>query len=419
MRYAVLFGLLTYLFSAQSVAAVAWSMHGSLKSEAAYFLQAQSRWDKLQQQLVLKPELQWENWEFRSRVMAWYDVAADINPRIGADVAKYYRHHVAVKEAYLLYGADNFDLRVGQQQVVWGKTDGLRLLDVINPLDMRAFILDDFLDSRMGLVAARVNYYPQTDMEQEIEVLWIPDARPTRAAPTGSAWAMSTAGAVLPMLPRHKPNFSAQNSELGMAWRANLSGWDMSLNYFYGWKDSPNFFLQLPPLPLQAQLKHQRMHTVGGSFASVVGSFVFRGELAINASEPLNQTTPTWSDSVVKKNTMNMALSMAYNKGNWTISPQFFMRHISGWKNTLQAQKKTGFWSLRIARNFMHEKLKTEMLLLASWSDGSWMSRYKIAYEINDQLALSCGADFFCGKRGLLGQFDKNDRVHSDIKYVF
>ena len=47
------------------------------------------------------------------------------------------------------------DVKLGLQQVVWGQADGLRVLDVINPLDYREFILEDFLDSRRPLWLAR------------------------------------------------------------------------------------------------------------------------------------------------------------------------------------------------------------------------------------------------------------------------
>jgi len=32
----------------------------------------------------------------------------------------------------------------GKQQVVWGKADGLKVLDVVNPQSFREFILEDF-----------------------------------------------------------------------------------------------------------------------------------------------------------------------------------------------------------------------------------------------------------------------------------
>jgi len=46
--------------------------------------------------------------------------------------------------------------RLGKQQIVWGQADGLRVLDVINPLDFREFILPKFEDHRIPLWTANI-----------------------------------------------------------------------------------------------------------------------------------------------------------------------------------------------------------------------------------------------------------------------
>ena len=230
------------------------TIHGSVKNESAYFVSGEKRFDKIQNRLELKPELRFGEWEFRGRALGWYDAAMDVNATNASDLSsgikKHYRTALESKEAYLLYGGDAFDLRIGQQQIVWGKTDGIRMLDIINPLDMREFILDDFLDSRIGLWAARLNYYAYLgDSEHEFEFLVIPDARAVKFAPSASRWGIALpqapAGLNTVMLAEEKPNGSLKNTELGLAWRANLDGWDLSLNYFYGWNDMPNLFRQL------------------------------------------------------------------------------------------------------------------------------------------------------------------------------
>jgi len=41
------------------------------------------------------------------------------------------------REFYVTYYSDKFLVRIGKQQVGWGQADGLRLIDIINPLDAR------------------------------------------------------------------------------------------------------------------------------------------------------------------------------------------------------------------------------------------------------------------------------------------
>ncbi|RMH49902.1 MAG: hypothetical protein D6682_08325, partial [Zetaproteobacteria bacterium] len=247
---AALVGALLLLSAPSSAAGASWLLHGALKNESAYFVSGEKRWDKIQNRLELKPEAEFGDWQFRGRGLVWYDAAMDVEPTRAPDltggIKRHYRTATEIKEAYLLHEGDAFDFRLGRQQVVWGKTDGLRMLDIVNPLDLREFILDDFLDARIGVTAARLNYYPDSEIEQEIELLVVPDAKPARAAPTGSRWAVATPPLppgvrALQWLAPRQPNWSPADTELGLVWRGNdIHGWDLSLNYFYGWKDTPN-----------------------------------------------------------------------------------------------------------------------------------------------------------------------------------
>ena len=404
------------------------TLHGSLKNESAYFISGEKRWDKIQNRLEIKPEAVLAGgWEFRSRALLWYDAAMDIEatraPDLTTSIKQHYRTASQLKEAYLMYGGDAFDLRLGQQQIIWGKTDGLRMLDVVNPLDMREFILDDFLDSRIGVVAARLNYYPDTDVEQEIELLVIPDAKPAQAAPAGSRWALQTpqppTGIVVQVQGYDKPNWSLKNTEYGAAWRANIAGWDVSANDFYGWKDSPNAFRQIQPGLMTVQLKHLRMHTLGGSFSNAFGAWVVRGELAANLREGINAQGSSYLDTVQRKNTLNAALAAEWSAHNWDISTQFFIRHIVGWDAKLLEPQNTGFWTMRVATDFAHETVKPEILFLGDWSAGGWLARPKLTYVWSDNVEMSVGADIFGGTKGFLGQFAQNDRLEADITYSF
>jgi len=427
MRFLFIFQLVLYCV-VDSAYGVEWTAHGGIKNESAYFISGTHRWDKIQNRLELKPEVVFDHgWQFRSRALLWYDAAMDVQANnrtdLTAGIKQHYRTATQLKEAYLLYEGDAFDFRLGQQQIVWGKTDGLRMLDVVNPLDMREFILDDFLDSRIGLVAARLNWYPDTEMEQELELLVIPDAQPAQAAPVGSRWALKTpaapTGLRVQQLASEQPNWSAKNTEVGIAWRANVSGWDVSTNYFYGWKDTPNALRNMLPGVLQVKLKHFRMHTVGGSFSNAFGAFVVRGEMAAHVREGINAQGTTFADTVQRKTTLNAALAVEWSRYNWTISPQFFIRHINGWNRGLLESKNSGFWTLRIATDFMHESIKPEMLLLADWSAGGWLARPKVSYEWNDHITTTFGADIFGGTHGFLGQFSHNDRVYLESEYSF
>lgn len=430
MNQRPLFTLVALLLFSSNASAFDWTLHGVLKNETAYFISGEERFDKVQNSLDLRPEaVLTDRLEFRSRVLTWYDAAMDIEATNTTDltpaIKNYYRTYAEAKEAYFLYGGDEFDLRLGQQQIVWGKTDGLRLLDIINPLDLREFILDDFLNSRIGLVAARLNYYTYlNDSEHEFELIVIPDAKVAEPAPAGSRW-----GFALPTLPAaitpvvqsgSKPNWAPGNTEYGAAWRSNVSGWDLSLNWFYGWKDTPNTEKQLVGTTMYLKPVYSQMHTLGGSFSNAFGPWVLRGEVATNLNERLDTSGTTVATSITKQTTVNAAIGADYTANNWVVSPQLFVRHIDGWSTNILEDQDSGFVTLRVATDYMNEKLKPEVIGLYSWSDQSWMLRPKVSYEFSDSVKATAGVDLFGGKSSaFFGQFADNDRIYSELEYIF
>jgi len=87
------------------------------------------------------------NWEVRGIFRLWGDWAYEINQG-DSHWDKFFgpaRHKQSfyndfddiVRELYATYTTDWFQIRAGRQQIGWGEADGLRVMDVINPLDLR------------------------------------------------------------------------------------------------------------------------------------------------------------------------------------------------------------------------------------------------------------------------------------------
>ena len=69
---------------------------------------------------------------------SWHEKLFSKSNRLNVD-GQYWQ---VLKEAYLTWTPGNFMLRVGKQIVSWGETDGIRLIDQINPLDQRRGFAD-------------------------------------------------------------------------------------------------------------------------------------------------------------------------------------------------------------------------------------------------------------------------------------
>ena len=94
----------------------------------------------------------------------------------GIDGYQYHRNYTqydALRELYIDTAAGGWDFRLGKQQVVWGKADGVKFLDIINPTDFREWGQNTMEDSRIPLWMA----VAEKDLgnNDSLQFVWVPD----------------------------------------------------------------------------------------------------------------------------------------------------------------------------------------------------------------------------------------------------
>lgn len=102
----------------------------------------------------------------------------------GYDATRLYSQFDWLRELYVDTKEGKMSWRIGKQQVVWGKADGVKFLDIINPTDFRHWGQDSMADSRIPLWmitgeyaigdtdSVQVVYVPQTDITNQIPGLY-------------------------------------------------------------------------------------------------------------------------------------------------------------------------------------------------------------------------------------------------------
>ena len=111
----------------------------------------------------------------------------DGNAEDGYDFTRNYSQFDWLREIYVdTTTGENMSWRIGKQQVVWGKADGVKFLDIINPTDFRHWGQDSMEDSRIPLwmitgeyaindnASLQVVYVPQVDITNQIPGLYKP-----------------------------------------------------------------------------------------------------------------------------------------------------------------------------------------------------------------------------------------------------
>lgn len=102
----------------------------------------------------------------------------------GYDASRLYSQFDWLRELYVDTKVGKMSWRLGKQQVVWGKADGVKFLDIINPTDFRHWGQDAMSDTRIPLWmitgeyaigdtdSLQVVYVPQTDITNQIPGLY-------------------------------------------------------------------------------------------------------------------------------------------------------------------------------------------------------------------------------------------------------
>ncbi|MDQ7068123.1 MAG: DUF1302 family protein [Sulfurimonas sp.] len=120
---------------------------GINQAQTALFLQADYKFN--------------DDWKMRVSGDGFYDAYYDVsNQTFNDDVLNAYRTQLRFDDTYIQGRLTrDIDLKVGRQIVVWGKSDSIRITDVINPLDNRLPGMTDIEDLRLPTSMAKLDYY--------------------------------------------------------------------------------------------------------------------------------------------------------------------------------------------------------------------------------------------------------------------
>lgn len=357
--------------------------------------------------------------------LAVYDAVYDVEEDLHVEDEEEYHAYVDLREAFVDLTFDKMDMRFGKQQVVWGKTDGFRVLDTVNPLNYKEFVLDDFLESRIPLWMATLEYY--FTFEYSLQAVIIPEMQFFEPANDGSEYALSSLTVLEGVRPvindTKEPDESLENTEYGLKFTGFYHGWDFTLNYLYSWDDIPAIKKTLDPAAgtITVAPEHERIHIVGGSFANVFWDAVVRAEIAAKIGKYFSVDDPTVPDMVSEKTQISYAL--AFERDLYDISwlLQILQETILDYDEAISDDEVDTKITLRGTKTFMNETLEVVLSTIYGVNGTEFVIRPSLEYDITDSTKIKVGADFFEGgdDDSLFGQFDDKDRLYVELKYSF
>lgn len=332
--------------------------------------------------------------------------------------------NLELRELYYYKSFNKFKLTVGKQQVVWGGTDGLKLLDVVNPQNFREFILDDFEDSRIPLWSLKADFNVK---DVGVQFIWIPDNTyhiiPSFEAPffTKSIFKMPPETIPVNFNMIDKPNRFIKDSDIGLKLTSFKKGWDLSLNYFYYYEDLPVFYTHFNSQTSSIEISptYKRQQLVGGTFNKVFGSSTFRGELVYIFNQNFTSNN-TINQGVEQSGFYKSALGLDYIKGENVISIQLFNEWITESISPYNRDLFETNTSVLISRELMNDNVKVEVLWVHSINHSDGYITPQVSYWLTTDTQLLVNAHAFYGNENqLFGQFKDRSRVSFGFKWSY
>lgn len=353
-------------------------------------------------------------WEFYAEGKAFRDLVYDQRGRERFDDRVIDRHASETEwsEVYLRgeFGS-GWELKSGRQLLVWGRSDNLRVLDIINPLDLREPGSTDIEEVRLPVAMTRLHYIRGA---WTFEGVAVHEVRFHKLPAPGSEFLP----VITPRIPEIHP---AGGWAAGRAYSVTgvFPGWDFSLNYARLWQADPWLDLTDPSAPI---LRHSRIRLAGFSFNRVSGAWLWKGEFArLSGIHFTNAPGESWRRA-------DILLGVEYGGVRDTqIAVETSASHLYDWRRALRqapdaVEPEQWLTALRITRSLAHDRVN---LTLVSFLSGKRLtvhplSRLAISYDVADGCTLELGLVLY-GNSDLLqfGNLDDRDRLLVGLKYYF
>lgn len=319
------------------------------------------------------------------------------------------------RELYLDIYFDSLDLRIGKQQIIWGKADGVFITDIVSPKDLRQFLLPDFDEIRIGVIALKADLYFG---DNTLEAVVVPLFTPTRTPETGSIWLVTPDFPVTPTIHSTvEVDMKAANSEIFAKYSYLGSQFDLELMAGYMWDDEPALHITNPG-PLEITPEYHRLILIGGSFSTTMAGVVLRGEGGYYNGKYF-RTSDIAAGGVIEKDYVNYLGGIDFSLMGINLSAQFIQQAIPEYDEEIVDDQFENMVTFMISDTFFRDTLRLELFSYLGLNNMDSLIRPRIIYDIRDGLELQIGANIFTGHEGDFGQYDDNDMLTVKLEYTF
>ncbi len=354
-----------------------------------------------------------ENWKARVGVSMFYDAIYRLNGQrdlYSDSFLDLYESEIALDEAYVQGRlSPNVDLKIGRQIVVWGKSDNIRVTDILNPLDLRWPGLLDIRFLRLPVTMSKADFY-QGDWNLEAILVHEPRFNELPVY-NGQFYPLER-----PIPDPEEPGWSWENQQAALSVNGIFSGWDIS---FYGASvfDQQAYFSNLET----GQRQYDKAFFTGTAANVALGNWLLKAEAAYWIGL-------RYSNIDEEKNRLDVLAGADYSGfKDTTISVEFANRHLFDFDELIglppDGQKENwSQFSLRFTRDFLNDTLRLTMLSTSYglFAQEGGFQRFQLEYELTDSISATGGVVLYqSGDFPSFSDAGDNDLLLFELEYRF
>ncbi len=322
-----------------------------------------------------------------------------------------------LREAYAFYNSSHWDVRVGRQIVTWGVADGLRLTDLISPMDYTEFLAQDYDDIRIPVGCLRLRHSRDS---WSAELVAVPvNSMFELPFDNDNPWSvkLDVPGLTCFLHTGPEPASRLRNMEFGGRLAFFLSGIDFSACALRTWNKMPVFRKQIVDGVLDVEGVYERMTMLGADVSLPIGQCVLRAEVAEYLDEAQDAEIATSVQSSPSTNAL-VAIDW-YAANDWSLSAQYCHKYIGNVKDGMDVYENSGLATLRVSKELLNNTLSLSSFAYADVTDGGIFNRLSADYAISDQLHVTLGYDFFYADGGMFAMYKDNSELWAKLKFSF
>ncbi|MCZ6841245.1 MAG: ligand-binding protein SH3 [SAR324 cluster bacterium] len=352
------------------------------------------------------------------------DFAYQLNGRetYTQEVLDTYEQESEFREVYLQGSiTDDLDVKLGRQIVVWGKSDNIRVTDVLNPVDNREPGVVDIEDIRLPVTMSRFDYYFG---EWDLTAIAIHEIRFNKSPVFGSDFFPSP----VPLPPERVPEDGGGGTEFALALSGIFSGYDLAFYWARMFDDDAHFVspsgdpdLMACFTPGACERQHSRITMVGAAYNIALGQWLLKAEAALfEGLEFFNRSGETFTR-------LDALVGFEYTPiPDSTITVEAADQLLLDFRDELanapdSARKNLNQFAFSYRADLLRQTLQVVVfaLFFGSKADEGSVRRYSATYDVMDAFSVTAGMVTYHPGNDLLDAARNNDRIILEAKYSF